>query len=73
MLVDQAGITRRVDSRALEILVEDANQATKVRLAPVATRAFPLFDDRLDRPMRGIQVGDRQKLRPAEVHLCRLG
>ena len=36
-------------------------------------RALALLDDRVDRPPRGCQVGDRDELRPAEVLLGRLG
>ena len=69
-----AGSARsRVGRLELEVLVEDAEEAPEVGVAPFAAGALALLDDRVDRAPRGREVGDGDELRPAEVLLGRLG
>ncbi len=51
----------------LEVLVEDAQQATEVGVAPLATGSLALLDDGVDRLLRGSEVGDGDELRPPEM------
>ena len=67
------GLEARVRPLDLEVLVEDAQEAPEVGVAPLAAGPLALLDDRVDRPPRGREVGDRDELRPAEVLLGRLG
>ena len=57
----------------LEVLVEDAEEAPEVSVAPLAARALALLDDRVDRLLRGREVRHGDELLPAEVLLGGLG
>ena len=67
------GLEPRVRPLHLEVLVQDAQEAPEVGVAPFATGPLALLDDRVDRTLRGVEIGHRDELRPPEVHLGRLG
>ena len=50
-------------------LIEDALETPEVGLAPIASGALPLFDDRLDGPGGAGEVGDGHQLRPGKARL----
>ena len=70
-----SGLEGRVCPAQGKELVEDALEAPEVGLAPIASRALPLFDDRLDGHGGAGEVGDGHELRPGEARLrdLRLG
>jgi hypothetical protein len=48
------------------VLIPNLEEAAVVRVAPVAAGALALLDDLADRVQGGLQVGDRDQLRPAQ-------
>ncbi len=69
----RAGSNAGVRRLEREVLVEDAQEAPEVGVAPLAAGPLALLDDRVDGLPRGREVGDRDELLPAEVLLGRLG
>ena len=67
------GLEVRVCRLDRQVLVEDAQEAPEVGVAPLPAGPFALLDDRVDGQPRGGQVGDRDQLRPSEVLLGGLG
>ena len=67
------GLEGRVRPLEREVFVEDPEQAPEMRVAPFAAGALALLDDRVDGGLRGLEIGDRDELRPAEVLLGGLG
>ena len=67
------GLEARIRLLELEVLVEDAEEAPEVRIAPLAAGPLALLDDDVDGAPCGREVGDGDELRPAEVLLGRLG
>ena len=60
------GLERRVVGDDRQELVEHAEEAAVVGLAPVAAGALALLDDVVDRLAGCRRVDDRHELRPAE-------
>ena len=67
------GLEGRVRPLELEVLVEDPEQAPEMRVAPFATCALALLDDRVDGSLRRLEIGDRDEFRPAKVLFGGLG
>src|SRR2546429_760923 len=56
----------RIQGSHREEVLEDADELTEVRVHPIASGAFALFDDDLDCRARRREVGDRGQRRPLE-------
>ena len=67
------GLEVRVCPLQLQVLVEDAEKAPEVSVAPFPPGTLALLDDRVDGPLRRRDVGHANELGPPEVLLARLG
>ena len=56
----------RIQGSQREEVLEDAHELAEVRVHPVSSSAFALFDNDLDRRARRRKVGDRDQVRPLE-------